>query len=164
MSPGTTRAAIDSHPDPAGINPREGFHPTRPQASAGIRMDPPPSEPGAKGTKPAATAAAAPPLEPPADRVRSWGLRVSPVARDSVDADIPNSDVAVLPTLMAPTWSSHSAIGSEAVATGRPFDVRDPYPVGIPARATRSLSALGIPVKGGVPCAEILCCARSACS
>ena len=33
---------------------------------------------------PAATAAAAPPDEPPADSVRSWGFRVMPVAIDSV--------------------------------------------------------------------------------
>ncbi len=37
-------------------------------------MDPPPSEPCATGTSPAATAAAAPPDEPPAIRVRSHGV------------------------------------------------------------------------------------------
>ena len=37
-------------------------------------MEPPPSEPWATGTRPAATAAAAPPEEPPAIRVRSHGV------------------------------------------------------------------------------------------
>ena len=37
-------------------------------------MEPPPSEPWATGTSPAATAAAAPPEEPPAIRVRSQGV------------------------------------------------------------------------------------------
>ena len=50
---------------PAGTSPRPGFSPTRPQAAAGMRTEPPPSLPGAKGTSPAATAAALPPEEPP---------------------------------------------------------------------------------------------------
>jgi hypothetical protein len=37
--------------------PRVGFIPTRPHAAAGIRIDPPPSDPVAQGTIPAATAA-----------------------------------------------------------------------------------------------------------
>jgi hypothetical protein len=40
-----------------------------------MRSDPPPSEPWATGTRPVATAAAAPPLEPPAVYARSHGLR-----------------------------------------------------------------------------------------
>ena len=38
-------------------------------------MDPPPSLPGAKGTKPAATAAALPPEDPPELRLSACGLR-----------------------------------------------------------------------------------------
>ena len=34
------------------IRPREGLRPTRPQHEAGIRIDPPPSEPGATGSRP----------------------------------------------------------------------------------------------------------------
>jgi hypothetical protein len=49
--------------------------PNSPHALAGIRIDPPPSLPCAAGASPAATAAAAPPLEPPADLVRSQGVR-----------------------------------------------------------------------------------------
>ena len=40
-----------------------------------MRIDPPPSEPTATGARPAATAAAAPPLDPPAPVVRSHGFR-----------------------------------------------------------------------------------------
>ena len=39
------------------------------------RTDPPPSLPGAAATRPLATAAPAPPLDPPAERVRSHGVR-----------------------------------------------------------------------------------------
>ena len=51
------------------------FSPTRPHTLAGMRIDPPPSLPCAIGTKPAATAAAAPPLDPPARREVSHGVR-----------------------------------------------------------------------------------------
>jgi hypothetical protein len=54
--------------------PRDGLNPTSPQHDAGMRIDPPPSEPWASGTSPAATAAAAPPEEPPAVRVGSHGV------------------------------------------------------------------------------------------
>ena len=45
---------------------------------AGPRMEPPPSLAWATGTIPAATAAAAPPLDPPALCARLQGLRVGP--------------------------------------------------------------------------------------
>ena len=61
-------------------SPIVGFIPTRPHAAAGIRIEPPPSEPVAHGTRPAATAAAEPPEDPPGVRVKSQGLRVIPFA------------------------------------------------------------------------------------
>ena len=45
---------------------------------AGPRIEPPPSLAWAAGTMPPATAADAPPLEPPALRPRSQGLRAGP--------------------------------------------------------------------------------------
>ena len=51
---------------PPGTRPSEGFMPESPQQADGIRMDPPPSEPVARGTMPAASAAAAPPRTRPA--------------------------------------------------------------------------------------------------
>ena len=54
-----------------GTSPGVGRMPTTPQKDAGLRNDPPMSLPSAIGTKRAARAAAAPPLEPPADRVTS---------------------------------------------------------------------------------------------
>src|SRR6202041_2853316 len=53
---------------PAGTRPRLGFIPERPQQALGIRMEPPPSDPVARGTIPAASAAAAPPEDPPGPR------------------------------------------------------------------------------------------------
>ena len=51
---------------PSGIMPREGFRPSTPQHEAGMRIEPPPSLPCAMRTMPLASAAPAPPLEPPA--------------------------------------------------------------------------------------------------
>ena len=51
-----------------------------PQKEAGVTMEPEVSEPMAKGTRPAATAAADPLEDPPDQRVRSQGLRPGPVS------------------------------------------------------------------------------------
>ncbi len=88
----TVRASGPAVPRPTGspciglplIRPRLGLNPTRPQHEAGIRIDPPPSDPCATGTSPAATAAPAPPLEPPAIRVRSHGVRAGGATSGSV--------------------------------------------------------------------------------
>ena len=69
---------------PLLIRPRLTLMPTRPQTLAGIRTEPPPSLPWANGTSPAATAAAAPPLEPPAERVGSQGVRAGGATAGSV--------------------------------------------------------------------------------
>ena len=61
-----------------GMRPKLGFRPTTPQKEAGMRTDPPMSEPSAIGTQPLATATPAPPDEPPAVRSGFQGLRVMP--------------------------------------------------------------------------------------
>ena len=48
--------------------PREALKPKTPQHEAGILIEPPPSDPCEIAQSPAATAAPAPPLEPPALR------------------------------------------------------------------------------------------------
>src|SRR5579859_2905660 len=66
------RSGISGPPE---IRPRLGLMPNRPHTLDGILIDPPPSLPCAAGARPDATAAAAPPLEPPADLDRSQGVR-----------------------------------------------------------------------------------------
>ena len=51
---------------PIGLRARVGLRPKSPQQEAGMRIEPPPSVAWAMGSIPLATAAAAPPLEPPA--------------------------------------------------------------------------------------------------
>ena len=82
--------------------PRDGLMPKSPQHEAGMRIEPPPSLACATGARPAATAAAAPPLEPPGVRVTSHGLWQSPFSSDSVIAIVPNSGVFVLPMIVKP--------------------------------------------------------------
>ena len=85
-----------------GLRARVGLRPKRPHAEAGIRIEPPPSVAWAIGSMPAATAAAAPPLEPPALWPRFHGLRVGPNSRGSVDGAMPISGVFDLPTMTRP--------------------------------------------------------------
>src|SRR5205085_8476924 len=66
------------NPGERGTSPKVGFSPTTPQNDDGTRIDPTPSVPIASGPHPAATAAAAPPLDPPLVRALFHGLRVMP--------------------------------------------------------------------------------------
>src|SRR5579884_4323574 len=98
-----------SHPSSAGrmeTRPRVGFIPTSPQHEAGMRIDPPPSEPVAHGAIPEATAAAEPPDEPPGVRLGSQGLRVTPLASLAVQGQMVNSGTLVTPMGMAPAARS----------------------------------------------------------
>ena len=61
-----------------GTNPGVGRKPTMPLKAAGLRSEPPVSEPVAIGTMPVASATPEPPEEPAADFVGSKGLPVAP--------------------------------------------------------------------------------------
>ena len=95
--------------------------PTSPQHAAGIRIDPIPSLPCATATMPAATAAAAPPDEPPGVRSRFHGFLLIPKG-ESVVPNTHSSGVRVRPTTTAPaarsrrTTSWSSACGVAEVA------------------------------------------------
>ncbi len=67
-----------------------------------MRTLPAPSEPIAAVTRPAATAAALPPDDPPGVCLRDHGLRVCPNPGPLVNGHWPNSQVLVLPTITAP--------------------------------------------------------------
>ena len=61
-----------------GMRPKLGLSPAMPHSAAGIRTEPPMSEPSASGTQPEATAAPEPPEDPPGERSGFHGLRVMP--------------------------------------------------------------------------------------
>ena len=145
----------------SGTRPNEGRRPTTPQNDAGLRNEPPMSEPSASGTMPAARAAAAPPLDPPADRLRSAGLRVVPKIVLKVCDPAANSGTFVLPSSTTPaprirSTARVSASGTKSAWSGEPNVVRQP------ATGCVSFTANGRPCSGptGSPAASALvgCC------
>lgn len=119
-----------------------------------MRIEPRPSLPCAIGTRPAATAAAAPPEEPPGVRPVSHGLRVTPLS-SSVSAQRPSSGMRVTPRITAPAPRSRRTTSWSASATGV-RTAADPFQVGSPATGVFSLTATGTPASGRL--------ARSSCS
>ena len=75
------------------------------------------SVPSASGTMPAASAHAAPPLDPPAERVGSTGLRVVPKTVLNVCDPAANSGTFVLPITTAPAPRTRSTSSSSAAGT-----------------------------------------------
>src|SRR5712671_5037085 len=110
-----------AHPSPrsgpSGLRARVGFNPNTPEAEAGIRIEPPPSLACATGRMRAATAAAAPPDEPPEDWSRFQGLRVGPNRRDSVVGIRPNSGLELLPKIATPVSTKRCVSVPEWSAT-----------------------------------------------
>src|SRR5262245_40966724 len=96
--------------------PYVGLSPTTPQQLAGWRMEPPVSDPRARGARRAATAAALPPEEPPGMRPGSQGLRVVKKAEFSVEEPMANSSRFVLPMRTAPAafsfWMTVASYGA----------------------------------------------------
>ena len=140
--------------------PRWTFKPNRLQHDAGTRIEPPPSPAVANDTRPAATADALPPLDPPGVRARSHGLRVTPHVIDSVNGCIPNSGSVVLPSGIAPAARRIRTTSESCEATRVVAPV--PNEVTSPARSCSSLTPNGIPSNGRVSPASSDCCAWSA--
>src|SRR5688572_5621168 len=82
--------------------PYVGLSPATPHIDAGIRIEPPVSEPRAKGRNPAATAAAAPVLEPPVACSVFHGLRAGGHGKSNDGPPFASSCVASLPMSTAP--------------------------------------------------------------
>src|SRR5699024_10170405 len=100
----------------AGDKPRNAksvpdcLKPTTPQAAAGTRSEPPPSEPCAARSKPRATCTAAPPEDPPGVAPGCSGLTGCGISTGSVSTRRPSSGVADFPTISAPCSSSAAMV------------------------------------------------------
>ena len=132
-----------------GMRPIDGRKPMTLQKAAGFLSDPPRSLPSAIGNIRQASAAAAPPLLPPATLVRSYGFRVAPNKGLNVFEPAPNSGVLVLPMIMAPAFRMRSTINASDFGT-RSRKMGEPMVVRIPRVWTRSLIAMGSPASGPV--------------
>ena len=81
IGPTVSRLGASGRTPASGIRAHVVFRPATPQQAAGIRMDPPVSEPYATSASPVATATAEPLDEPPGTRAGSSGLTGVPNAR-----------------------------------------------------------------------------------
>src|SRR5262245_52335271 len=111
-----------------------------------MRIDPAPSVAVAAAHRPAATAAALPPLEPPGLRSVFHGLRVIPNAGPSVSPMIASSGVFVLPITTAPAARRRRTSSSSSVAGVVNASV--PYCVTSPVTSWTSFTAIGTPSSG----------------
>ncbi len=98
------------------MRPRCAFRPSSPHHAAGMRIEPAPSEPSAAPTRPAATAAPLPPLDPPGARCKSQGLRVVPKVTVSVNGHSVISGTFVLPMTIAPASRRRRTTSASAAA------------------------------------------------
>src|SRR4029077_4608503 len=85
-----------------GISPQRGFSPTVPQQAEGRRIEQPVSVPRPRSQRPAASAAALPPLEPPVVRPGCNGFLTVPYHGFWLVTPQANSCRFALPTMTAP--------------------------------------------------------------
>lgn len=109
-----------------------------------MRMEPPPSLACATGTAPAATRAALPPDEPPAEWPVFHGLRTGGPSSNSVLGLKPNSGSRVLPSTVTPVLSSWR-VKPACRRAGRGTKAALPWPVGRPAKSVLSFTKVGTP-------------------
>jgi hypothetical protein len=121
---------------------------TVPVNPAGMRTEPPPSVPTDQVPMPSPTAAAEPPLDPPAVRAGSQGLPVGPYRGESVTPFQPNSGVVVLPSSTDPDSRSRATAGASSVHGPAASSSRLPRSVGQAVVSSRSLIGAGTPSNG----------------
>src|ERR671921_119579 len=131
-----------------GTKPNDCLKPKIPQNAAGMRIEPAPSLPCARGPRPAATGAAAPPLDPPGVFSRFQGLNEGPNTRFPESPFQPSSGVLVFPSMTAPAAYNRSTTGASSSGT-QSGSINEPRAVRMPRVGVRSLIDIGIPASGG---------------
>ena len=130
-----------------GTTPNEGLWPNTPQKADGTRTDPPMSVPISKLVMPHATAAAAPPDDPPGTRARSHGLFVVPNISLNVWKSPDHRGTLVFPNTIAPAFLIDATTGASCCGTCSSNE-GDPPVDRIPAVAMASLIVTGSPCSG----------------
>ncbi len=95
----------------------------------------------------AASAAEAPPDDPPGVFPRSHGLRVIPVSSQSPTAFHPNSGIVVFPKITAPCSLNLATQGASSSQGPSGSTLKDPRRVGQPLVKTISFIEIGTPSK-----------------
>ena len=124
-------------------------------------MLPPVSDPRAIAASPAATAAAAPPLEPPGTRLLPQGLMTAPNAEFSFDEPMANSSRLPLPRMIAPAFLSRETTVASNGGT-YPSKILEAAVVRTPSVDMLSLIRNGMPVMAEAWPARIISSAASA--
>src|SRR5256885_14133182 len=106
-----------------------------------MRMDPPPSPPVARLTRPPATAAADPVDEPPTVRPCRHGLWVTPLILVTLTLRPPNSLAVVWPTGTTPPRAKRRWTWCDVFVGLRPLNTSDGSVNGHPATDSSSLIA-----------------------
>ncbi len=140
------RGTVPSH----GVSRAVFLKPTMPHSAAGMRIEPPVSEPRPMKAAPVATDTAAPDDEPPGMRgtaasaglagVPWWGLIPTPENANSV--------MLVRPSRAAPAALRRATAGLSLAAAGASASTRDPAAVTWPATSNRSLTDTASPASG----------------
>ena len=148
-----------------GHSPAVVLRPKTPHHAAGLRTEPPVSEPMAKAASPAAVATAEPLEEPPGALWVAASQGFHGVPRTALVPLPPsaNSTVLVLPRMTQPACLralTKLPSGPISALTSR----FDPAVAGMPSTAKRSLTATGTPMRGprSVPAARRASSARAA--
>src|SRR5919107_1522165 len=101
----------------------------------------------AMSTSPAATSAALPLDEPPAERVWSWGLSTGPVSEVWLPPEKHRCSQTALPGISPP--ASRIRVTMVASNSGTyPSSAEEPFIIGTPATQTLSLMAICLPERG----------------
>ena len=106
IGPSIPRVSNGSDPGPQATRPGDGRIPTIPLKLAGLRSEPPRSEPWASQAMPVASATADPPDDPAAESAVFHGLSVAPNTVWKVLAPAPNSGVFDYAAITPPAASS----------------------------------------------------------
>ena len=121
-----------------------------PQNALGIRTEPPWSPPSARSASPAATRAALPLDDPPADFAGFHGLWTGPVFDVWLPPEKHRSSQTDLPVIVAPASSSRVTTVASRRGTN-PWTVAEPFIIGSPATSMLSLIATRRPASGPSP-------------
>src|SRR5512143_3362677 len=127
--------------------PYVGFMPTTPQREAGWRIEPPVSVPTPAKHRPAATAAAVPPEDPPGILSGAQGLRDGPNREVSVEDPIANSSMFCFPRRTAPEAAIFS-VTAASYGGRKPERIPLPQVVRIPRVQKMSFRPTGTPCSG----------------
>ncbi len=160
----TVSSVVDRGSAPAvGVSRAVFLKPTTPHRAAGMRIEPPVSEPSPTKAAPVATETAAPEEEPPGMRgvagsaglagVPKWGLMPTP--------ENANSDMLVRPRMAPPAARRRATAGLSQVAGGASASTVEPAAVVSPAMSNRSLTEQARPASGRAALAGFAATARA---